>query len=168
MFSKVSIASPTILVLVLGLLAQSAGPLPAEAGGVQGPVIRGDQLTKQQFEALPDSAVIEFKGRRMTKGQIRAKAAKSTETMARGQAPARAAQARVAARHAQFLQQQQAQLQADNAKAMAEFGRLRQVAAIEQEAAQLFQRSKTAAPAERAQIDQRAAQLLQQLQQLGR
>jgi hypothetical protein len=176
MFSRVSIATPTILVLVLGLLAQSAGPLPAEAGGVQGQVIRGDQLTKQQFEALPDIAVIEFKGQRMTKAQIRAKAAKSTEAMAKAPAAARAAQAKVAARQAQFLQQQQAKLQADNAKAMVEVARLRQAAgparspqleAIEQEAAQLFQRSQRA-PAERAQIEQRAGQLLQQLQQMGR
>ena len=45
-----------------------------------------------------------------------------------------------------------------------------QAAAIEQEAAQLWQRSQRAAPAERAQIEQRAGQLLhlQQLQQMGR
>jgi hypothetical protein len=35
---------------------------------------------------------------------------------------------------------------------------------IQREAAQLFQRSKTASPAERAQIERRAGQLLQQLQ----
>ena len=43
-----------------------------------------------------------------------------------------------------------------------------QLEAIEQEAAQLWQRSQRASPAEQAQIEQRAGQLLQQLQQLGR
>jgi hypothetical protein len=123
-FSRVSVASATILSLVLGLLAQSAGPLHTEAGGVPGQVIRGDQLTKQQFEALPGTAVIEFKGRRMTKAQIQAKAAKSTEATAKAQAADRAGQARVQHRLAQFLQQEQAKLQADNARAIAEFKRL--------------------------------------------
>ena len=176
MFSRVSIASPTIL--VLGLLAQSAGPLPAEAGGVQRPqVIRGDQLTKQQFEALPDTAVIELRGQRMTKAQIRAKAAKSQEAMAKGQAVARQTEAQFEQRRIQFEQQQQAKLQTDNAKAMVEFTRqsqagatpqARQLEAIQEEAAQLYERSKRASPAEQAQIEQRAGQLLQQLQQLGR
>jgi hypothetical protein len=44
----------------------------------------------------------------------------------------------------------------------------RQLDAIQEEAAQLFQRSKTAPPGEQAQIEQRAGQLLQQLQQLDR
>jgi hypothetical protein len=183
MFAMLRIASPTMMFLVLGLIAHTAAPLPADAGGAPGPqVIRADQLTKQQFDQqlkrLPDSAVIESQGRRFTVGEIRARAAQRRREMA-AKAPvaARAAQAKVAARQAQFLQQQQAQLQADNVKAMAEFGRLRQaratpqarqVEAIEQEAAQLFQRSQRAAPAERAQIEQRAGQLLQQLQQLGR
>jgi len=183
MFAMLRIASFTSVVLVLGLLAHTASPPPAESGGAPGPqVLRADQLTKQQFrqqlKALPDSAVIESKGQRMTKGQIRALAAqKGAAAQAKARAAASQAQARFAAHRAQFLQQEQAKLQADNAKTMAEFGRLRQARAtpqarqldaIEQEAAQLFQRSQRASPAERAQIEQRAAQLLQQLQQLGR
>ena len=151
-----------------GLIAHTAAPLPADAGGAPGPqVIRADQLTKQQFDQqlkrLPDTAVIEFQGRRLTVGEIRAKSAqRDRELIAKAQAASRQAQAAFEQRRAQFLQQQQAKLQADNAKATAELARLRQPAgpgrspqleAIEQEAAQLFQR---------------AAQLLQQLQQMGR
>jgi len=150
-------------------------PVPAaHAGGGGAPhVLRADQLPKKQFDQqlrqLPDSAVIESQGKRFTVGEIRARAAQRRREMAaKAQASAAQAKARLEAGRAEFLQQQQAKLQADNAKTMAEFGRLRQVAAIEQEAAQLFQRSQRAAPGERAQIEQRAGQLLQQLQQMGR
>ena len=183
MFAMLRIASPTMIFLVLGLIADTAAPLPADAGGAPGPqVIRADQLTQQQLDEqlkrLPDTAVIELQGQRLTVGEIRARGAqRQREVMMKAQAAAREAQSKFAARRAQFLQQQQAQLQADNAKAMAEVARLRQAAgparspqleAIEQEAAQLFQRSQRASPAERAQIEQRAGELLQQLQQLGR
>jgi len=173
MFSRVKIARSTFIVLALGILAQGTGRQPAEAGGAPGPqVLRADQLTKQQFEVLPDTAVIEFKGQRMTKAQIQAKATKSKEAIAKVQAAARDAQAKFQTRLAQFLQQQQAKLQADNAKAMAEVARLAQsvrLQAIQQEAAQLWQRSQgTLSPAQRVQDEQRAGQLLQQLQQMGR
>jgi hypothetical protein len=178
MFVRVKIARITFLVLAFGILAQGPGRQPAEAGGAPGPqVVRGGQLTKQQFEVLPDTAVIEFKGQRMTKAQIQAKAAKSQEAMAKGQAVARQTEAQFEQRRIQFEQQQQARLQTDNAKAMAEFTRQSQVSAtphawqleaIQEEAAQLFERSKRASPAEQAQIEQRAGQLLQQLHQLGR
>jgi hypothetical protein len=169
MFSTVKIARSTFIVLALGILAQGTGRQPAEAGGTPGPqVLRADQLTRQQFEVLPDTAVIESKGQRMTKAQIQTKAMKSKEAIAKVQASARDAQAKFEKRLAQFLQQRQAKLQADNAKAMAEVARLRQVAAIEEEGAKLWQRAQRAAPAERAQIEQRARQLLQQFQQIGR
>lgn len=178
MFVRVKIARSTFLVLAFGILAQGTGRQPAEAGGAPGPqVLRGGQLTKQQFEALPDTAVIEVKGQRMTKAQIRAKAAKSQEAMAKGQAVARQTEAQFEQRRIQFEQQQQAKLQADNAKAVAEFTRQSQASgpaaspqldAIQEEAAQLHERSKRASPAEQAQIEQRAGQLLQQLQQMGR
>lgn len=171
MITVANVGRSTILVLALGLIVNSAGPRPAEAGEAPGPqVLRADQLTRQQFKRLPDSAVIEFKGQRMTKAQIRARAAqKAQEAMAKTQVAARQ-------RLVQF-EQVQARLHAENAKVQAELARLRQahatpqarqVEAIEQEAAQLWQRSQRASPAERAQIEQRAAQLLQQLQQLGR
>ncbi len=164
----------TIAVLLLGLTAHTLSPPFAAAGGAAGPqVLRSDQLTRKQFDQqlkrLPDTAVVESKGRRLIVGEIKAKLAQTVRGLeAKGQEAARAAQAKFAARQAQFKQQQQAKLTADNAKVTAELARLRQVAAIQQEAAQLSQHSKTASPAERAQIEQRAGQLLQQLQQLGR
>jgi len=171
MFAPRKIVCSTTVVLALGLIVNAVGRPPAEAGGAPGPqVLRADQLTKQQFRAAPDSAVIEFRGQRVTKAQIRARAAqKAHEGMAKVEVAVRQERAR--------FEQEQAKLHADNAKVQAELARLRQaratpqarqVDAIEQEAAQLFERSKRASPADRAQIEQRASQLLQQLQQLGR
>jgi hypothetical protein len=189
MHPKARIMSFTIGAVLLGLMLQTAAPGPAVAGGPVGPpTVKADQMTRRQFreqmKMLPDTAVIEFKGRRTTAGEIRAKMrlpanvaeVRTKAVAAQLQANASQAQARFAAARAKFLQQQQAKLQADNAKAMAEFTRLRQggaaraaqLDAIEQEAGQLFHRSKTASPAERGQIEQRAGQLLQQLQQVGR
>ncbi|MCI0408695.1 MAG: hypothetical protein L0191_09055, partial [Acidobacteria bacterium] len=184
MFATLRILSFTIVALVLGLIAHAPSSPSAESGGVPGPkVLRSDQLSKQQFEqqfrALPDSALVESRGQRMTKAQIRALAAqKGQQHQASAQAALNQARAAFEQRRVQFDQQQQAKLQASNAKARAEMARLRQAGGpvarstqrevIQQEAAQLFQRSKTASPAEQVQIEQRAAQLLQQLQQVGR
>ena len=184
MIGNIRTAGLTILSLALGLVANAANPAPAGAGGgVSAPqVLKADTLTKQQFEQqlkrLPDNAVIESKGQRMTKAQIRALAAqKGQANQAKAQAALSQANAAFEERRAQLEQQHQAKLQADNAKAMAEFTRQSQAGgpaaslqleAIQEEAAQLFERSKRASPAEQAQIEQRAAQLLQQLQQMGR
>ncbi|MGH7411731.1 MAG: hypothetical protein ACREJ6_11825 [Candidatus Methylomirabilis sp.] len=179
MISNIAIAGLTTVGFIVGLVADATNPPSALAGGGVSAtqVLKADTLSKQQFDQqlkrLPDNAVIESKGQRMTKAQIRALAAQKVQ---QHQASAQAAlnQARVAfqQRRAQLEQQTQAKLQADNVKAMADFTRLaptsatpqaRQLEAIQEEAAQLFQRSKTASPAELAQIEQRAAQLLQQL-----
>jgi hypothetical protein len=180
MSSKTRIVLAPGLVLGIGLIVQGVGFSSAEAGGgVSAPqVLNVDRLTKQQLnqqlKRLPDGAVIESQGQRMTVAQIRALAVQKGQ---RHQAKAQDVlnQARVAFRQdrAQFDQQQRAKLAADNVKAMAEFARLSQAAgsprspqleAIEQEAAQLWQRAERASPAERARIEQRAAQLLQQLE----
>jgi hypothetical protein len=178
MLSRVKIAYVTFIIIAFGTMHQGTSRQPAEAQAVSGPqVIRGDQLTKKQFEALPDTAVIDLKGQRMTKAQIRIKAATSQQAIAKAQDAARQAEAQFAQRRIKFEQRQQAKLQADKAKAMAEFTRqvqagttpqTRQLEAIQGEAAQLYERSKHASPSEQAQIDQRARQLLQQLQQMGR
>jgi len=182
MVGKIAIAGLTTVGFVLGLVADAANPPSAVAGGgVSAPqVLKSDALTKQQFDQqlkrLPDNAVIESKGQKMTKAQIRALAAqKGQQNQARAQTGLNQAGVAFEQRRSQLEQQHQAKLQADGAKAMAEFTRLSLAPAvsaqrevIQQEAAQLFQRSKTASPAEQAQIEQRAAQLLQQLQQLGR
>ena len=134
-------------------------------------IIRGEQLTQQQFDALPDSAVIEFRGTRITAGEVRVKI-KQAEIGAQAQAQAAAAQAQAKfeAYRAKFLQEQKAKLDAANAKVRAEIARLRQASAaapltqqqaIQKEAVELLNRSKTATPAEQIQIEQRAGQLQQ-------
>jgi len=138
--------------------------------------IRGEQLTKQQFNALPDSAVIDFRGTRITAGEARAKLKQAeTEAQARAQGAAAQAQAKFEAYRAKFLQEQKAKLDAANAKVRAEIARLRQASAaapltqqqaIQREVVELLNRSKTATPAEQVQIEQRAGQLQQQYQQL--
>jgi hypothetical protein len=177
MFSRVKIVHITFVVLAFGTQGQGTAREPDKAGAVLGSeVVRGDQLTRQQFEALPDTAVIEFKGKRMTKAEIRVKAANSQEAMAKVQAVARQIEAQFEQRRIQIERQQQAKIRADKAKAMAEFTRqsdagttpqARQFEAIQKEAAQLYERSKRASPTEQAQIEQRARQLLQQLSQVS-
>ena len=136
--------------------------------------IKGEQLTKQQFDALPDTTVIDFRGTRITAGEARARI-KQAETAAQAEAQAAAAQAQAKfeAYRAKFLQDQKAKLQDAHVKARAEIARLRKVGAapltqqqtIQKEAVELLNRSKTAPPAEQAQIEQRALQLQQQYQQ---
>jgi len=165
---------------VLSALTLSAGVSSATAGGPPGSqIIRVDTLTKRQFDqqlkVLPESAVIESKRGRFTVGEIRAKGVqKGREIEAKSQAGDAQMQAKLQAHLARIEQQRQAKLEADRAKAMAEFTRLSLTPAapaqremIQQEAAQLSQRSKTASPAERARIEERAGQLLQQLQRMG-
>lgn len=154
--------------LLLGTLVTPGLTMPVWAGGAPSTVIPVERLTLRQIQQLPDSQVIESRGQRITIGEL--KRMREAEGRA-AEASARAAKNEVEAK----LRALQGKLAADkqtidlqNAKAMADFGRLGQVAAMEQEAAQLFQRSKTASPAEQVQIEQRAALLLQQLQQVGR
>jgi DMSO/TMAO reductase YedYZ molybdopterin-dependent catalytic subunit len=98
------------------------------------------------------------------------------EAMAKIQATAGQAEAQFEQSRIQFEQQQKAESEAHKAKAMAEFTRrtqaaatlqVRQLEAIQKEAAKLYERSKRASPAEQAQIEQRALQLLEQLSQMG-
>src|SRR5262249_8388501 len=175
MFSRIKIAHITFVLLAFATQGQGTARKPDKAGEVPGSeVVRGEQLTKQQFEALPDTAVIEFKGKRMTKGEIRAKVAKSREARAKAQAVARQTKAQFEERRIQVERQRQAKMQADRAKAIGEFTRQSEGAAppqapqfeaIRKEAMQLYERSKRASPTEQAEIEQRAHQLLQQLQQ---
>jgi len=154
--------------LVLGTLVTLGLTRPVWAGAAPGTVIPVERLTLRQIQQLPDSQVIESRGQRITIGEL--KRMREAEGRA-AEASARAAKNEVDAK----LRALQGKLAADkqtidlqNAKAMAEFARLGHVAAMEQEAAQLWQRAQRASPAEQAQIEQRAAQLLQQLQQMGR
>jgi len=141
-------------------------------------VFKADQLTKEQFKQLPDSAVIEFQGQRTTKGEFRAKMEQARNAaMMEAQAQASQAEARRAAHRARFLQRQQVELDAASAKVQVELARLGQAGShaqisqmegVQQKAANLCARSKTASPAEQAQMEREAGELLKQFRQLGR
>jgi hypothetical protein len=141
-------------------------------------IFKIEQMTKDQFKALPDSAIIEFKGKQMTKGQfISEMNQKSREMAEKAKAEIKSkGMAEFEARRAKLLQQEKQRIAANNAKARAEFERLKQqassakakqFAAIRQEAIQLNNKSKNANPAEQAQIEKRAGELIQELKQLG-
>jgi hypothetical protein len=132
MGARIRITGLTVITgIALGLMANLAAPPPVLAGGgVAAPqVLKADTLTKQQFEQqfkrLPDNAVIESKGQRMTIGQMRALAAQKAQAhQAKAQAALTQANTAFEQRRAQLEQQHQAKLRADNAKAIAEFKRL--------------------------------------------
>lgn len=164
----------TVILIALGITALATVTAVAEREATTSPqVVSGDRLTRQQFDALPDSALIEFKGRRTTKASIRAREAQSRDAARKVQALAQQSRAEFQQRLVQFEQERKAKHETDKAKATGEFARLsransQQLKAIEAEAAQLQERSKRASPAEKGQIEQRAEQLLQQLQSLER
>ena len=171
MFSRVKIGQITFILFAFGMLILATATASAERGAPSPQVVSGDRLTKQQFEALPDSALIDFKGRRMTKADIRARVAQSLDMAEKVQALARQSRVEFKQHLIQFEQQRKTKLEIDKAKATGEFARLsqadsQQLKAIEVEAAQLQERSKRASPAEKAHIEQRANQLLQQLQRM--
>jgi exonuclease VII large subunit len=153
-----------IVVLGLGLLTP--------AGAAEAPA-RGQKITQQQFDALPSNGVIEFKGKKIPKSEIQARAAKRKEAMAKVPAAATKAQQKVEQRRVQFDQKQQEKLTAENQKIKAEFAKLEKGgggsgadsrrAAIEKEARELSARYKTASAAEKAQIDRRADELAREL-----
>ena len=152
-----------------GPLARTA-PAP---GGPPGVPLKLGQLSKEQYEALPDDARIEAPGRGvLTRAELRALAEqKRQEALTESQARAGQARADLEAARARFLQEEKARREANNARARAEAARLQQeqsakLAAIQREAAQLQARSKNASPAEQAEIDKRARELLEQLQEL--
>lgn len=131
MSATIRIAGLTILGMALGLVANAAGPPKVARGGgvAAAQPLRADTLTKQQFEEqlkrLPEGAVIESKGERKTKAQIRALAAQRGQAhQAKAQAALAQASAAFEQRRSQLERQQQAKLEADNAKAVAEFKRL--------------------------------------------
>jgi hypothetical protein len=172
MFLQGKIGSITFIPFAFGILTLGTAAAIADRERASRPqTVSGERLTKQQFEALPDSTLIDFKGRRMTKAGIRAREAQSRETAEKAEALARQSRMEFQQQLIQFEQQRKTKLEIDKAKAMGEFARRSeahspQLKAIEVEAVQLQERSKRASPAEKARIEQRASQLLQQVQEL--
>lgn len=132
-------------------------------------IITVSGLTKPQFDALPDNAIVMQKGTRITKGEINARAEKArADATALRQQRVRDFQAH----RARVLSDEQAKLRAKNAKLWAELARLHQIQvasmtpqrqALYREASDISARSRNASPAEREQLNQRAAMALEQL-----
>ncbi len=173
MFLKVKTVFIIIIILVLGLFGQIILPssVPAQRDPVR--IIKADKMTREQFQALPEDQVIEFKGKKATKREILARMRQMEELGKKASLKANEAtikaQAKFKEYHAQFLKREKTKLDAENAKVKAELARLKKAwlrDTIQEEAAQLFSRYKTASPIEKRQIDKRADELLHQLQQL--
>ncbi len=158
--------------LAVAVLASVLLYHPVEAQSVhntESQVVKAGQLTKQQFRALPDEEVVEIKGQRVTMRELRA-AAELRRKRSLAQMSARVAQERpkFEAHRAKFLQKQKATLEADNMTVrtqLAQLGRGTDASQttrqeIEEEARQLYVRSKTASPGTLGEIEKRAAELL--------
>lgn len=174
MRGALNIASVTVAGLVLGLAPHAADPQTARSGGAPATqVLHAEKVPKREFDrqlrTLPDSAVVEAQGRRLTVGEIRAKSVEIQKAVAaKIDAAAVDARSRFAEREKQFVQQREARLETENGRAVAGLARAREFEAIRQEAARLLERSKTATAAEQTEIERRAGQLLQQLQKIPR
>ncbi len=89
-----------------------------------GQVFAAKQLTKEQFSALPPEAVIDFDGRRMTKGAfLRERAMEAQRARQEARLAAVNAQHEFERRRAAFLASEQAKLDAANREVQREVGR---------------------------------------------
>jgi len=166
----------SVVIFAISLTSSFAGDrITAPVPGVH----KIGQMTKEQFKALPDNAVIEINGRQVTKQHYLAEIEQKHMQASHAKMQAMGAQMKAdfEKRRVQFLKDQRAKLDASNAHVQAQFASLRQQSAdparaskhkaIQQEARQLYIKSKTASPADRDQIEKRAGELLQQLKQMG-
>jgi len=108
--------------------AAPASPTPPEgskAGAAAERVYDAKQLTREQFDRLQDTAVIDVRGARFTARDLRAKARRNAQALQeRLRAVRGKAQAQAAAFRATFLQEEKTRLEAENAQRRAGFGRL--------------------------------------------
>jgi hypothetical protein len=140
-----------------------------QAGGRIAPIAAQD-LTPQQFEALPPTAVIEIDGKPLTKGEFQARRELAIKRAFEAMKEKRS---RVAAEFAgqrqTFLDQEKAQLDAANRNVQDEAARLRAADAAlhgpnwdarRDQAAALLKQAATAAPLEQSRLEKQAADLL--------
>lgn len=137
-----------------------------------------ERMTKEQFDALPETAAIEVKGKALTKGEyIGGIARREKQWHARADLLAKSAGERLLeAQRARLLEERRARIAKNNAKMRAEFERLKgrgasgkaqRIDAIRVEARKLQVRWRAADPAERERLEKRAAELLRQVNQAG-
>jgi len=155
----------------------AATPLvPATGSAVQNRAgtIDGNTLTKDQFRALPPSAVIQVQGRQTTKQEILDKA--RTNLHASSRATSQQLSARLNDVRTKFLQKQQADLKSRNDKVQAAlaqrraneevFTRSPQFLALHNQAVSLQAEYDRATPAEKTKLESRARELQKQLKNL--
>jgi hypothetical protein len=132
--------------------------------------ISAEKLSKEQFIALPSTALIDFNGMRMTKAEFQARKAQAFgEALKQGKDRKAEAQARFEAARASFLKQEVDELKAANQKVQPEIDRL--VAADnaihganwperKKRAAELLSEAAKAPPERRSELEKSAGDLL--------
>jgi hypothetical protein len=175
------VTSPAVQPPVSDQVLRGAPGSVAAPPGVRAPelaqIYKLEQLTEQHFMNLPDTAMIEFQGRQMSKQQFMREAdQRAQQTLGKAETEMQAkADADFKAVMAEFMKEQNAEIEAHNARARADFDRLSQqgaanasrVEAIRNEAMQLNSLFKTASGEEKVQLEKKAGELLGELQRMG-
>ncbi|ARN82731.1 hypothetical protein [Methylocystis bryophila] len=158
-----------ILLSLLVLVGSGARSARAVETGSSAP-LSAEKMSKEQFIALPPTAVIDFKGAQMTKAEFQARRAQAFGLAAKEAQNRKAeARARFEAARASFRKDEADRLKAANQKAQAEIDRL--VAADnashganwserKRQAAELLSEAATAPPERRSQLEKSAGELL--------
>jgi hypothetical protein len=133
-------------------------------------VVPGNDLTLEQFQALPLDTVIEINGEQITKSDFQARNTKALAEAVKQLRDSRAlAQAAFDARRKALLDQRKAAIAEANKKAEAEIAKLVAAdaaahgpnwAARKKQAADLFEKAAKATPTERSDLLKQAADLL--------
>lgn len=146
---------------------------PAASGDVRPSAPRLEELTKDEYAALPKDAPIIENGVRTTRAAIEARVAgRREQDLERLHLELEAEAARVAVEQHQRIEQEQTPFAARSLAKPEKAGRLgiakatppAKVEAIRREAGELAARARKASAAELVAIDKRAAELLRQLQ----
>jgi len=160
----------------VGVPAVESGSPGAANAGIKPAALAGDvnQMTNQQFRALPSTAMINYDGKSMTKASFIEQRRK--ELRAHAKSSQTRADVKFQGAKAQFEQKQKLDLAARNArvKAAAESydRRMKQLStspaysALAKEANDIVRRYPSAPPSEQAKLKQRAAELHSQLQEM--
>ena len=133
-------------------------------------VVPVEKLTKEQFQALPPEALIDFKGERMTKAHfLKSRAVQAEQFQKRLKEMKAKTQEQAEARRTTFLQEEKTKLEEANKKVQAEIDRL--VAADnashgpnwqerKRQAAKILAEASKATPEDRLELERKAADLL--------
>lgn len=140
-----------------------------DQAGRAGPIAAQD-LTPQQFEALPPTAIIEIDGKPLTKAEFQARRQMAIRRAFEAMKEQRSRiAAEFAAQRQAFLDQEKTRLDAANRKVQEEVDRLRAADAAlhgpnwdarRDQAAALLKQASTAAPPEQSRLEKEAADLL--------